>query len=244
VSARLRRSWPFFIAIAALLGQWWAAQAGPSDYAAERAEMVERLRQSGITNEHVLAAMRRVPRHLFVPPGDRSRAYTDVCMPVGDGLSIQQPSMVALTMEKLDLRPGQKILQVGTECAYCTAVLCDIRLHVYVIDLRRDMIRRMRSRLERLGYFPESWSNDRACRGWAENGPYDAILVMCAADGVPNALVSQLRVGGRMVVPVGVGPEQTLECVTKLPRGGLRSEVIKTATPVGAQPMACRRPLP
>jgi len=243
VLTRPRRSWPILFAIAVVLGQWWAAQAGPPEYAAERADMVEKLRRSGITNRYVLAAMRRVPRHLFVSRVDRPRAYDDISIPVGGGQSIRQPSIVAITMEKLELEPGHKILQVGTECAYCTAVLCDIPLHVYVVDLREEMVRLAKSRLDALSYSAQ-WRTGMACRGWPDHGPYDAILVMCAANGVPDALVRQLKVGGRMVIPIGEGPEQTLECVTKSPDGKLRSEVIKTSTPLRAQSMACQKPLP
>jgi protein-L-isoaspartate(D-aspartate) O-methyltransferase len=190
----------------------------------------------------VLAAMRRVPRHRFVSPADRSRAYDDVSIPVGSGHSVRQPSLVALTIDKLDLKPHQKVLQVGTECAYCTAVLCDIPVRVYVVDLRGGS-ESLAKALDALGYSVE-WLTGNACRGWRAHKPYDAILVMCAANGVPDALVDQLKVGGRMVIPIGEGPEQTLQCVTKLREGKLRIEVLKPPSPLRAPSMSCQRPLP
>jgi protein-L-isoaspartate(D-aspartate) O-methyltransferase len=204
--------------------------------------MVGKLRRSGISNEHVLAAMRRVPRHEFVSPADLSRAYDDVSLPGGPGESIHPPSLVALVMQRLEAAPGQKVLLVGTKCAYCTAVLCEITPKVYVVDYRGDMLELAEKRLKAMGYTSAQWRNDKGCQGWPGQGPFDAILVMCAAEEVPGPLVEQLKVGAHMVIPIGEGPEQTLQCLTKTPDGKLRAETITPPTPVRADSMECRRP--
>jgi protein-L-isoaspartate(D-aspartate) O-methyltransferase len=242
--ARLRRSWPLFFAIAALIGQRWAGDASvPATHRAERAAMVEKLRRSGISNTYVLKAMGQVPRDAFVSPADQARAYDDVTIPVSAGQSLPQPRAIALAMEKLNPDPKDTILQVGTECAYCTALLCSITKQVYVVDQRRDVMRDAKRNLEVLGYSWARWHEGRGCKGWPEKVTFDAILVMCAADEVPEALVKQLKIEGRMVIPIGEGPEQTLTCVTKLADGRLRTEAVATSLP-RADMMVCRKPLP
>jgi len=187
--------------------------------------------------------MGQVPRDAFVSPADQARAYDDVTIPVSSGQSLPQPSAIALALQKLDPDPKDKILQVGTECAYCTALLCSITKQVYVIDQRRDVMRDGRRNLEAFGYTWAQWHEGKGCQGWGEKAPFDAILVMCAADEVPNALVKQLKVGGRMVIPIGEGPEQTLTSVTKLSEDRLRTEAVATSLP-RADMMVCRKPLP
>ena len=232
--------WSVVLAIAVGFCQLGVAHAGPPGYAAERADMVERLRKNGISNQYVLAAMHRVPRHLFVAPGDRKRAYEEVKIPVVGGQALCRPHVIALATQMLDAKPGRKVLQVGTGCGYCTAVLCEITTQVYAIDLRRDVLRLAETRLRALGYSSVKWRNSKACQGWSKQGPFDAILVLCAADAVPEALVEQLKDGGRMVIPIGRGPEQTLTCLRKS-EGRLRSEVVM---PIRVDLMACQRPLP
>ena len=242
--SRPRRFWPLFLAVVALLGQRWAVQAGSSRYEAVRAAMVEKLRRSGIKNEYVLAAMRRVPRHEFVSPADLPRAYDDVAIPIGKGESIQPPGLVALVMEKLELAPGRRILQVGAECPYCTAVMCEATPLVYVVDLRGDVLELAARRLKSVGYTSAHWRNDKGCQGWPQQGPFDAILVMCAANQIPDSLIKQLKPEGRMVIPIGEGPEQTLQCLTKTADGKLRTETMNVPAPARADSMVCRRPLP
>lgn len=232
--------WVVLVAAAAGLWQSSAVRAGPPDYATERAEMVARLREGGIDDQRVLAAMRQVPRHQFVAPPDRDRAYEEVNIPVGSGQALYAPRVVALAIQMLDLEPSHKVLQVGAGCGYCTAVLCEITQKVYTIDLRRDVLRVSQTRLRALGYSSIHWRNDRGCGGWEEHGPFDAILVLCAADTVPKELVEQLKDGGRMVIPVGTGPEQTLTCLRKS-GGRLRSEVIM---PIRVELMICQPPFP
>jgi protein-L-isoaspartate(D-aspartate) O-methyltransferase len=240
--SRVKRRSPLFFAIVLLLGCVLCARAGQAGYAAERAEMVEKLRRSGISNQEVLAAMSRVPRHEFVAPGDETRAYHDVSIPVPGGQALPPPSVVAAALDKLDPKPGQKILQVGTECAYCTALLCEITRKVYVADYRPKALALAKTRIAVLGYSWAKWLECDACKGWPEQGPYDAILVMCAADQVPDALMQQLKVGGHMVIPIGQGPEQTVQCLTKMADGKQRAEIVKLPKPMRVDPMMCQRP--
>ncbi len=231
--------WPVVLAIAAGVCQFGGAHAA-SDYATERAEMVARLRRNGISNQHVLEAMRKVERHLFASRDDQARAYEEIDIPVGKEQALYRPQVVARAIEMLDPRPGSKILQVGAGCGYCTAVLCEITPKVYAVDVRRDVLRITERRLRALGYSSVVWRNDKGCSGWEQHAPFDAILVLCAADAVPEDLVEQLRDGGRLVIPVGRGPEQTLTCLRKS-GDRLRSEVIM---PIRVDMMACQPPLP
>lgn len=240
--SRAKRCSPLFFAIALLLGHVLCARAGQAGYVAERAEMVEKLRRSGVTNQEVLAAMSRVPRHEFVAPGDEARAYQDVSIPVPGGQALPPPSVVAAALDKLDPEPGKKILQIGTECAYCTALLCEITKQVYVADCRPKALGLAKARIAVLGYSWAKWLKCDACKGWPEQGPYDAILVMCAADQVPDALMQQLKVRGHMVIPIGQGPEQTLQCLTKMPDGRQRAEIVKLPKPMRVDPMVCQQP--
>ena len=235
-----KRFWPVLLVIVGIAAQGGALCAAPPDYAAERAEMVARLRRNGITNQHVLAAMQRVPRHLFCSPGDRKRAYDELTIPVGGGQALYEPLVVARAAQMLDLKPGRKVLEVGVGCGYCTAVLSEITQQVYAVDSRRDLLLLTKARLQALGYSSVQWENGKACCGSSKHGPFDTILVTCAADAVPKALVEQLKEGGRMVIPVGRGPEQTLICIVKS-GGRLRSESIM---PVRVDLMVCQSQSP
>ncbi len=217
------------------------AYGGPPDYGPERAAMVQRLRDSGITDKYVLAAMRRVPRHQFVETGYRNRAYDETSIPVGKSEVLPSPKMVAQAMQMLSLKPGQKVLQVGAGCGYCTAVLCEITSKVFAMDNSKEARRRAETRLNSIGYMSVKWKNGKGCDGWAENGPYDAILVMCAADKVPEELIGQLKDGGRLVIPIGRGPEQTITCLSKT-KGRLHSEAV--LMPIRVDPMKCQQPPP
>lgn len=212
--------------------------------------MVERLRGSGITSERVLAAMRRVPRHLFVAESHHARAYDDVQLPGRASLPVARPYVLALAIQVLDLDADSKVLQVGAGCSYCVAVLCEITPHVHCIDFRPRTLASARDLLREVGYSSVSWKTGKGCTGWAENAPYDAILVTCAAQKLPHELLAQLGEGGRIVVPVGLGLEQTLEFVRmhanppetdprKAPRPR-RMTVTDLQVDVDAEPMKCQ----
>ena len=231
-----KRFWAALLLVAAVSGPRCAAHAGPPDYGLERATMVERLRSNGIRNEQVLAAISRVPRHLFVSGDHRAKVYEEVDVPVGDGLVLSRPYVVALSAQLLDLKPGRRVLQIGAGCGYCAALLSEITPQVYAVDMRGPVMRSAQARLRALGYSTVLWRRGKACRGWPENAPYDAIFVSCAADHVPQELVEQLRDGGRMIIPIGRGPAQTLTCLRKT-GGRLRSEVVM---PIRVEPMVCQ----
>jgi len=202
--------------------------------------MVDRLRRSGITDQHVLTAMRRAPRHLFCRPTDRPRSYDDITIPVGKGEALYEPQIVARATQELSLRPGRKVLQVGVGCGYCTAVLAEITSAVYAVDMRGEVLDAGKARLGALGYSSIKWKNGRGCQGWAEFAPYDAIVVLCAAESIPADLVSQLKEGGHMVIPVGTGPAQTLNCLSKT-NGKLQNKVVM---PIRVDLMICKSSAP
>ncbi|UCC69595.1 MAG: protein-L-isoaspartate O-methyltransferase [Armatimonadota bacterium] len=237
--APAKRFWPAVILAAAAL--WCAPPAigGRQAYTAERAAMVERLRSLGIRSERVLDAMRKVPRHLFVAETDRDRSYEDVDLPAGAGHLCLRPYVTAIAIQALNLKPGRKVLQVGTSSGYCTAVLNEMTPQVYVIDSRPEAIEFARARVREAGRSSVTWKNGHACHGWSENAPYDAIIVTCATPKVPDELVRQLRDGGRMIVPIGLGPEQTLMCLRKSDR-----MICTKIMTLRVDPMRCVHPNP
>jgi len=221
-------------ALSALVG---SAQAAPPNYDAERAAMVVHLRKQSITNEGVLRAMGRVPRHSFVSTALLPRAYLDVDLPMGRGQVMSRPYVTALMAQVLDPRPGSKILEVGTGSGYLSAVLAEITPNVYTIDMRTELARSAQVRLRSLEYGRVHVRGGDACHGWEQYAPFDGIVVNCAAEVVPEQLLAQLRDDGRLVIPIGHGPEQTLTCMRKSKSGKLRAETIMT---IRVSPMTCR----
>ena len=224
---------------AALLGLAALASAGPPDYGPERAAMVARLQAQKplISNRLVLTAMAKVPRHLFVDGAARAQAYEEVDIPFGDGQVLCRPHVAALMAQALDPRPGSKILEVGTGSGYLSAVLAEITPHVYTVEMQPHLAKAAEARLRSLNYRSVRSRTGRGCQGWADHAPFDGIVVNCAAEQTPDVLIAQLREGGRLVIPIGVGPEQTLNCMRKSD-GRLRAETV-IATRVS--PMLCRR---
>jgi protein-L-isoaspartate(D-aspartate) O-methyltransferase len=173
-------------------------------FAAAREQMVERqLAGRGIRDERVLAAMRRVPRHELVPESQRPHAYEDRPLPIGRGQTISQPYVVAAMSEAVGLSGGEKVLEVGTGSGYQAAVLAELGVTVYSIELEPELAERARKDLARLGYTKVHVLAGNGYRGWPEHAPFDAIVVTAAPDHVPPALLEQLAEGGRMVLPVG-----------------------------------------
>lgn len=169
----------------------------------------------GVKDERVLEAMREVPRHLFVPEEQRSRAYENRPLPIGFGQTISQPYIVGLMSELLDVQPGEKVLEIGTGSGYQAAILAELTDKVWSIEIIPELATRSRSTLRRLGYDVTVRQAD-GYLGWPENGPYDGIIVTAAPDHIPQPLVQQLAEGGTMVLPVGApGSYQTLWRVTK-----------------------------
>lgn len=169
-----------------------------------RARMVrEQIVARGITDPRVLEAMGRVPRHEFIPAGERGEAYEDWPLPIGYGQTISQPYIVAFMTAALELKPGDRVLEVGTGSGYQAAVLAGLVAEVYTIEIVEPLARRAEADLRRLGYGNVKVRAGDGHRGWPEAAPFDAIIVTCAPEDVPRALVEQLRPGGRMIIPVG-----------------------------------------
>ena len=180
-------------------------------------DMVEnQIRRRGVTDQDVLAAMERVPRHEFVPEQYRDQAYEDYPLPIGYGQTISQPYIVALMTELLQLTNTDRVLEVGTGSGYQAAILAEIVAEVYTIEIIQELAAEARERLKRLGYHNVHVRHGDGYYGWEEHAPYDAIIVTAAPDHIPQPLVQQLRDGARMVIPVGPpGGYQTLWLVTK-----------------------------
>jgi protein-L-isoaspartate(D-aspartate) O-methyltransferase len=183
----------------------------------ERERMVEeQLVRRGITDQRVLAAMRRVPRHLFVEEALRDRAYGDHPLPIGEQQTISQPYIVALMTSLLELRGDEKVLEVGTGSGYQTAVLAEVARRVCSIERLPGLATRARALLERLGYTSVWIRVGNGTLGWADEAPFDRILVAAAGPQVPPPLFDQLAEGGRMVIPIGLPTGQSLTLVEKV----------------------------
>lgn len=177
-----------------------------------RMEMVKKLGEKGISDQRVLTAMSSVPRHLFLETMLDYMAYEDRALPIKCGQTISQPSTVAFQSELLDASPEMKVLEVGTGSGYQTAVLCAMGLKVYTIERQKELYDITKPRLEKLHYRPKCFLGD-GYKGLPEYGPFDRILVTCGAPEVPEELLSQLKVGGVMVVPVGNEQQEMLRIV-------------------------------
>jgi protein-L-isoaspartate(D-aspartate) O-methyltransferase len=192
----------------------------PSDFQRERQAMVERqIASRGVKDTRVLAAMARVPRHLFVPEGLRGSAYEDYPLPIGEGQTISQPYIVAFMTEALEIAAQDRVLEIGTGSGYQAAILGEIVKEVYTIEIIESLAARAQETLTRMGYRNIFVKAGNGYLGWPEKAPFDAIIVTCAPDRIPQALIDQLKEGGRMISPVGkAGSVQKLVRVVK--KGG------------------------
>ncbi|HHW4679437.1 MAG TPA: protein-L-isoaspartate(D-aspartate) O-methyltransferase [Xylella sp.] len=194
-----------------------------------RDRLVERLRESGIQDEHVLNAIRTVPRHLFIDEALALRAYEDIALPIGHGQTISQPWAVArMTEAVLDVTP-KKILEIGTGSGYQSAILASLGLEVYTIERIGKLLRQARKRFRQLGMNIRSKHDDGRI-GWREHAPYNAILVTAAAPTLIDTLIEQLAVGGRLVAPVGTTSAQSLLQLTRASHGGITQEILEPVT--------------
>jgi protein-L-isoaspartate(D-aspartate) O-methyltransferase len=188
-------------------------------FAEARAAMVrDQLAARGIRDTRVLAAMEAVPRHRFVPEAHRPQAYGDHPLPIGQGQTISQPFIVAFMAEALRLQPSDRVLEVGSGSGYALAVLARLAAEVRGIELEPELCARSRETLAALGLGAVAVRCGDGFGGWPEAAPFDAILVSCAAPSLPEPLLRQLKVGGRLVAPVGEG-SQELVCVTRTATG-------------------------
>jgi protein-L-isoaspartate(D-aspartate) O-methyltransferase len=194
-------------------------------YAEARQYMVEyQLHRRGISDPRVLAAMGKAPRECFVPPGLASLAYGDHPLPIGAGQTISQPYIVALMSEWAQLKPGDKVLEIGTGSGYQAAVLGELTDKVYTIEIREDLAREAAARLDKLGYSQVHVKCADGYLGWEEVAPFDAIIVTAAVPRVPPLLTEQLKEGGRLVIPLGHhGCPQTMVRLRKV-EGRLKEE--------------------
>jgi protein-L-isoaspartate(D-aspartate) O-methyltransferase len=179
-----------------------------------RDRLVGQLIAKGIRDEKVIAAMRAVQRHEFVPQRQRSKSYGDHPLPIGMDQTISQPFVVAYMTEMLELDGSENVLEIGTGSGYQAAVLAEIVGTVYTIEIVEPLARRAEKTLKQLGYDDVFVKVGDGYRGWPEHAPFDAIIVTAAPDHVPQPLVEQLKVGGRLVIPVGKWG-QRLTLITK-----------------------------
>ena len=203
-----------------------AGGSGGDEYAVLRERMVNRqIKARGVTDKRVLDAMRSVPRHLFVPPDFAPKAYDDGPLPIGWGQTISQPYIVALMTDLADLEPGDKVLEIGTGSGYQAAVLAQIVDEVYSIEILGELAASAAARLDSLGYANITVREGDGYRGWPEHAPFDAIVVTAAPGHVPEPLVEQLAVGGKLIIPVGSGLQELME-ITRTEEGIVERRVI------------------
>ena len=183
----------------------------------DREQMVARqIEARGIRDRGVLGAMRRVPRHLFVPPSRRGSAYGDFPLPIGEGQTISQPYMVALMTQLLGLTGTERVLEIGTGCGYQAAVLAEVAAEVVSVERVASLAEKARRTLESLGYTNVEIQVGDGTRGWPPKAPYQGILVTAGAPRIPAPLREQLDTGGRLVIPVGERHTQLIEIHTRL----------------------------
>jgi protein-L-isoaspartate(D-aspartate) O-methyltransferase len=192
------------------------AETQVDSYVAQRRNMVEsQLRARGIRDERVLTAMSHVPRHEFVSAEYRDQVYEDHPIPIGEGQTLSQPYIVAVTLEALVLDPENVVLEIGTGSGYQTALLSELTRRVYSVERHSSLARAAQTTLARLGYVNIDVVVGDGSRGIPEHAPFDAIVVSAAAPKIPPPLFAQLREGGRMVIPVGPAHSQELQLVRK-----------------------------
>ena len=203
-----------------------AAQAREDSPPAGRYRMVEdQIKARGIKDEGVLAAMLKVPRERFVPSGVAPQAYADRPLPIGYGQTISQPYIVAYMTEGLQVTNNKKVLEIGTGSGYQAAVLGELAREVYTIEIVPQLGDQARNTLAALGYRNVHVRTSDGYLGWPEQAPFDAIMVTAAPDHVPQPLVDQLGVGGRMIIPVGVTYQEIL-LVSRTPAGIIQQRTI------------------
>jgi protein-L-isoaspartate(D-aspartate) O-methyltransferase len=181
----------------------------------------EQIVSRDVKDERVLAAMRKVPRHEFLPEAIRGMAYADNAIPLGEGQTISQPFMVALMSELLELTGAERVLEIGTGSGYQAAVLAELCEKVYTVERIKLLADRARATLDRLGYRSVAIKVYDGTYGWKEMAPFDAIMVTAGSPDVPAPLLDQLKDGGRMVIPVGDRYGQTLLKIVKTPEGAV-----------------------
>jgi len=199
---------------------------GANDWSKTRLKMVEeQIVARGIRDPRVIAALKKIPRHLFVEEALQGQAYTDHPLPIGEKQTISQPYMVALMTEALQLTGKEKVLEIGAGSGYQTAVLAEVAQAVFSIERILALTLRARKLLEDLGYGNAEIKFSDGTQGWVEESPFDGIIVTAGAPDVPQPLVDQLAMGGRLVIPVGDAYVQDLLRITKTEEGTRREDL-------------------
>ena len=192
-----------------------------------RKKLVALLRERGISDERVLIAIGKVPRHFFFDETFWNQAYKDIAFPIGDGQTISQPYTVAYQTELLHIQKGDKVLEIGTGSGYQTCVLLELGAKVFTIERQENLFRRTIQVLPKMGYHPQFFLGDGSM-GIAEHAPYDKIIVTAGAPLVPEILLKQLKVGGILVIPVGDANEQKMVTVLRVSETEFEKIVLDT----------------
>ncbi len=192
-------------------------------FAKPRQRLVEQLKEKGIEDPLVLKAIGTLPRHTLIDTALHHRAYEDSALPIGLGQTISQPFTVAKQTELLGIQPGDKILEIGTGSGYQCMVLCELKAEVYSVERHNELYHRAKDALRALGYRPQLKCGDGTL-GWSTYAPYHGIVVTAGAPVVPDDLIRQLHIGGRLIIPVGSNTEQSMLRITRVSEEEYRQE--------------------
>jgi len=188
-----------------------------------RNALVKKLKDKGISDHKVLAALGKIPRHFFFDNALVAHAYQDKAFPIGEGQTISQPYTVAFQSEKLDIKPNDKVLEVGTGSGYQACVLLEMGAEVHTIEYNKKLFERTRKFLPAMGYKPHFYQGDGS-EGLEKRAPYDKIIVTAGAPSVPKSLISQLKIGGMLIIPVGDDKSQQMLRITRQSEKKIKKE--------------------
>jgi protein-L-isoaspartate(D-aspartate) O-methyltransferase len=188
-----------------------------------RKKLIDQLRKMGIKNESILDAFFAIPRHFFLDLAFLEKAYTNMAFQIGAGQTISHPYTVAYQTELLSINKGEKVLEIGTGSGFQTCILCQLGARVFTIERQKELFVKSKEIIKHFGFHPKQFFGD-GYKGLDAYQPYDKILVTCGAPEIPKALISQMKVGGIMVVPVGTGEDQEMKRITKLSQDELKIE--------------------